>query len=352
MQFTLLEVTHEGSLREIRVESSGMYIVGVGAAYPDTELTGEFLDSLGLQLTDAERGILARLGIRSRRTSLPLDYISATRNIDLLEARTRAAMSPTDLGVLAARQALERAGITIEQVGLVVADSATPYQTCPAEAHRIAGAFGVKVASYDIVAGSGAIPLYIEMLSTWKQERIPDYVLFVSTNTPSQQVSYKGSALAPYVFGDAASAVVLSSRHKGKLKVIDSYLRKQGELKPVVAVNHHMAFAAEHLPHDAEVVNLVEQGLRRLSEKFSLSTRNLVLVGPQLFYGDLTANSERLGVSPDRLAVGVADVGYSVGASIGVAISSRWDQIGEGQQIVVIHTGDGLWSGSILLASE
>jgi 3-oxoacyl-[acyl-carrier-protein] synthase-3 len=326
--------------------------MGVGAAYPDTELTDGFLESLGLQLTDAERGILARLGIRSRRTSLPVDYISTTRNVDLLEARSKAVMSPTELGVLAARQALQRAGITIEQVGLLIADSATPYQTCPAEAHRIAGAFGVKVSSYDIVAGAGAIPLYIEMLSTWKPERIPDYVLFVSTNTPSQQVLFAASGLAPYVYGDAASAVVLSCRHRGKLKVLDSYLRKQSECQPLVAVNHHITFSAEHLPLEEEVLNLVEQGLKRLSEKFSLSMSELVLVGPQPLCGDLATHSARLGVSPDRLVCGAADIGYSIGASIGVAMSSRWDQLGTGQQMAVIHAGDGLWSGSILLASE
>lgn len=329
-----------------------MYILGAGAAYPDTELTNEFLQSLGLGLTEEERSVLSRLGIHSRRTTLPLEYIASTRNLDVLEARAQATLSPTELGVRAARQALDRAGITMEQVGLVIADSATPYQTCPAEAHRIAGAFGVKVASYDIVAGSGAIPLYIEMLSTWKPERIPEYVLCVSTNTPSQQVSFAGSSLSSYVFGDAASAVVLSSRHTGKLRVVDSYLRKQSAYKPVVSVSHHISFAAEHLLPQEEVVTLIEQGLKRLSEKFGLAMDDIMFVGPQLFCGELSTCAARLGISADKCALETADKGYALGSSAGAALASRWDQIEAGRQVVVIHAGDGLWSGSILLASE
>lgn len=329
-----------------------MYIVGAGAAYPDTELTDEFLQSLGLGLTEHERSVLSRLGVHSRRTTLPLEYILSTKNADVLEARTRATLSPTELGVRAARQALDRAGITMEQVGLVIADTATPYQTCPAEAHRIAGALGVKIASYDIVGGSGAIPLYIEMLSTWKPERIPDYVLCVSTNTPSQQVSFAGSSLPAYVYGDAASAVVLSSRHTGKLRVVDSYLRKQSAYKPVVSVNRHITFAAEHLLPQEEVLTLIEQGFKRLSEKFGLVMGELVFVGPQLFCGDIARCAASLGISPDRLTLDTLDKGYALGASTGAALASRWDQIAVGQQVVVIHAGDGLWSGSILLASE
>jgi 3-oxoacyl-[acyl-carrier-protein] synthase-3 len=329
-----------------------MYIVGAGAAYPETELTDEFLQSLGLRLSEDEQRVVSRLGVRSRRISLPLEYISSTKNRDVLQARTKATATPTDLGVKAAHQALERAGITIEQVGLVVADCATPYQTCPAEAHRIAGALGVKVASYDIVGGSGAIPLYVEMLSTWKPERVPDYVLCVSTNTPSQQVAFSESALSPYVFGDAASAVVLSPRHKGKLRVVESYLRKQGAYRSVISVDHHITFSAEHLLPQEEIVNLIDQGLKRLSEKFGLSMSDLLFVGPQLFCGDCASCLSRLGISSDQLIVETAERGYALGASTGAAIASRWDDIKSAQQIVVIHAGDGLWSGSILLASE
>jgi 3-oxoacyl-[acyl-carrier-protein] synthase III len=78
----------------------------------------------------------------------------------------------------------------------------------------------------------------------------------------------------------------------------------------------------------------------------------LLFVGPQMFCGDLASCVSRLGISPDRLVTETTDKGYAIGASTGAAISSRWDQLKGGQQVVVIHAGDGLWSGSILLASE
>ena len=149
-----------------------MFIIGVGAATPTTELSEQFLASIGLTLAGEERTLLSRAGVTSRRVSLPLDYIREKGNRDVLEGRAVATISPTVLAVQAANQALSRAGICIEQVGLLLADTATPYQTCPSEAQRIAGALGVKIPAYDIIAGSAALPFYLELLSSWKPERI------------------------------------------------------------------------------------------------------------------------------------------------------------------------------------
>jgi 3-oxoacyl-[acyl-carrier-protein] synthase-3 len=334
------------------MESKAMYILGAGAAYPDLEISDEFLRSLGLALSSGENSALARLGFRGRRTSLPLEYIESSRNTDVLEGRAKALESPTSLGVKAARQALERAGITIDEVGLLIADCGTPYQTCPSEAQRIAGAFNVKVAAYDVVAGSGAMPVFIEMLSTWKPERLPDYVLCVSTNTPSQQVSFSEPTLAPYVFGDAASAFVLSPRREGKLRVVDSYLRKQSTYKAVVSVDRHIGFCAEQLLPSNEVANLIEQGCKRLSEKSGLSIAEALFIGPQLFCGDLAGVAAQMGISHEAVVVDAISAGYSLGSGAGCAVASCWDQLKGGQQVVLIHAGDGLWSGSVMFASE
>ena len=236
-----------------------MFILGVGAAHPEVEVSDEFLASIGLVPTAHESQLLSRFGVRARRVSLPQDYMSTTKNREVLEGRAIATTSPTSLAVVAIRQALERAGITAEQVGLIIADTATPYQTCPSEAQRIGGALGVKIPAYDIVAGSASLPLYLEMLSSWKPERIPDYVLCVSTNTLSQHVAYFDSALPAHLYGDAAAALVFSPRHAGKFKVVDSYLERRGFLKASSVVERHLSFIDDALLPKGEVQEMIAQ---------------------------------------------------------------------------------------------
>src|SRR5688572_24479471 len=92
---------------------------GLGHAHPEPEISNRFLESLEIGTDDA--WIMERVGIRSRRTVLPLDYIRTTRNRDPRAALEAAVESNATLGARAARMALERAGVAASDVGLVIA---------------------------------------------------------------------------------------------------------------------------------------------------------------------------------------------------------------------------------------
>lgn len=323
-----------------------MFILGAGAATPTTELSDQFLSSLGLNLTETEQGIVARAGITTRYTSLPVEYIKETKNRDVLTARSVATVSPTALGVDAARQALARAGITAEQVGLVLADTATPNQTCPSEAQRICGALGVKIPAYDIVAGDAALSVYLEILSSWKPERIPDYVLCVSTNTPTQHVRYENDALPAYVYGDAASAVVLSPRARGKLEVVDSFARRHGALKQTSTVGYHISMDPSVALAENVVVTAVREGLARAQGRACS-----VLVAPALYATDIARGELALGAESPRIVSSSRTVGYALGASSGVGLASEWDSVAAGERLAILHVGNGMVAGNIMIAS-
>ena len=325
-----------------------MFILGIGAAHPEVEITDEFLSSLGLVPTDEEAQLLTRFGVRSRRASLPLQYVQDTKNRDVLEGRPVAVASPTSLAVAASRQALERTGITPEQLGLIIADTATPYQTCPSEAQRIGGALSIKVPAYDVVAGSSSLPLYFEMLSAWKPERIPDYVLCVSTNTFSQHVAYGGPALPAYLYGDAASAVVISPRHSGKWKVVDSFLENSTTRLSSSVVEYHVSSTKEAVLPKREVGEALSRSLNRLAS----GTVPTYVVGPQLYSGEFGEYEKALGLAHGTMISGTRTVGYALGASSGVALSSIWDSARADTAIAVLHAGDGAWGGTIMIASE
>ena len=196
-----------------------MYLLGVGSAFPSNTLSDGMLHDLGTSCSVSEQQIIERVGVRERTVSLPIEFVRSSHGADIVEARKASIISPTALGAEAASRALGRAGISIEQIGLIIADCATPYQTCPSEAQRVAGSFGVKVPSYDLTLGSAAIPMVLNILDSWRDERVPEYVLFVSTNTPSLHVRYGVDNLSARIFGDAACALVLSRKHQGQWRV-------------------------------------------------------------------------------------------------------------------------------------
>ena len=326
-----------------------MFILGIGAAHPDVEVTDEVLASLGLTPTDQEARSLARFGVRSRRASLPLEYIKDTKNREVLEARPQALATPTSLAAAASRQALERAGIAAEQIGLILADTATPYQTCPSEAQRLGCALGVKIPAYDVVVGAASLPLYLEMLTSWKPERLPDYVLCVSTNTFSQHVAYGGSSTIPaYLYGDAASAFVLSPRHAGKMKVASSFVENSTKRPASSVVERHVSCPTDAALSAGEIVEKLSLSLGRLSA----SKAPTKVVGPQLYAGEFGEYEKALGLAQSSMISGTRDVGYALGASAGVALSSLWDSARGGDVIAVLHAGDGAWGGSVVVAAE
>ena len=267
----------------------------------------------------------------------------------MLEGRSLALATPTSLATAASRQALERANITPEQIGLILADTATPYQTCPSEAQRLGSALRVKIPAYDVVAGAASLPLYLEMLASWKPERVPDYVLCVSTNTFSQHVAYGGaSALSAYLYGDAASAFVLSPRHVGKMKVVGSFVENSTKRPATSVVERHVSCPADAALSTGEIVEKLLLSLGRLSAA-NLPAK---VVGPQLYAGEFGEYEQALGLTQGSMISGTQDVGYALGASAGVALSSLWDSARVGDAIAVLHAGDGAWGGSVVVAAE
>src|SRR5512135_2365771 len=101
-----------------------MYLHSVGHFHPENVVTNAFLESLGIDTNDA--WITERVGIKSRHTVLPLDYIRETMNRDPRGAIEAATMSNAETGAAAGRKALERANLTTKDIGMVLAGSCSP----------------------------------------------------------------------------------------------------------------------------------------------------------------------------------------------------------------------------------
>jgi len=125
-----------------------IYIHGLGHFHPENILDNHFFEELDIGTTD--QWILDRVGIRTRRTVLPLDYIKKTRNADTRAASEAALYSNAATGKRAAEIALKNAGVSGEQIGLVINGGCTPDTVTPAEACVVASELGIEAPSVDL----------------------------------------------------------------------------------------------------------------------------------------------------------------------------------------------------------
>jgi 3-oxoacyl-[acyl-carrier-protein] synthase III len=239
---------------------------------------------------------------------------------------------------------------------MALADTATPYQTCPSEAQRIIGEFGVKLPAYDSVGGAAALLQALSTIGAWNQERIPEYLLYVSTNTPSQQVSYCAKSLhgksphscAATVIGDAAVALLLSTKHTGKARILSTRMSPEPIRRMPFRVEQSIAFNPELLAGEREVTDFIRS---ELGEALEINPAKVLVVPPPLYTRECATTLLGLGIGEDRLVSGVDQVGYSFGASLGVGLVRALERAKSGDQIVLLHCGDGL-RGSVVLGVE
>ena len=95
-----------------------VYVHALGHFHPENEVTNEFLEELDIGTDD--EWIQERVGITSRRTVLPLEYIRETKNVDVRAATEATEYTTSDLGVRAAELAISRAGISKADIGMVI----------------------------------------------------------------------------------------------------------------------------------------------------------------------------------------------------------------------------------------
>ena len=320
-------------------------ILGIGHAYPETQLETAWIAALGDGQAAAETE--ARTGIKTRSSSLSKEYISTTKNANPKEAKAQALCTPTDLAFAASEMALARAGVTWAQIGLIIGDGSTPHQTTPSEGQRVGNRAGVKVPAYDSAGLSAAFVLHLNTIFSWSADRVPDYVLCLSSNTPSKLVDYaKGEER--FYFGDAAAAVVLSKKHLGPWLVADSFFGAvSGGLTSVrFEMDGHILGGDMRKEAERCAKNGVELSKRALGQN---PPNKFVVVDGQLGNELSGAIAERAGIPRTNFISNYATRGYSLGSSPMTVLSEQWGKTAKDSSILVLGSGTGSGAGYAMI---
>ena len=126
---------------------SSFWINGVGHSHPGNIITNEFLGDL--EIGTDNQWIMERVGIRERRTILPIDHLFLTKNRVREENTKYIRVETPKLVEEAFELALSRSSLKRDDIELVVAGGCTPTSLIPCDAATYANVLGIAAPCID-----------------------------------------------------------------------------------------------------------------------------------------------------------------------------------------------------------
>ena len=316
-----------------------LWLHALGHFHPENEITNRFLEELDIGTTDA--WILERVGIRSRRTCLPLDYVRATRNCDLRAAGEATLYTTAELGARAARVAIARAGIEPEQIGLVVCGSSAPDSLSPADACNVARLLGIEVPAFDVNSACTSFLAQVHLLFQMDPAKLPDFALLVAPDSLTKTVDYSDRAAA-VLWGDAGAAAVVSTKVRGSARVLGTSLESRPSGGESVVVPRTGYFAQDGRAVQAFAIRQTIGCFERLRAAHAREDRPPHFVGHQANLRMLENVCQRCEIPPERHHSNVEWYGNTGAASSASVLSMNWEKWGPRDDVAVVGVGAGL----------
>lgn len=317
-------------------QQSRLYLHGIGHFHPDRIIDNSFLERLDIGTDNA--WIVARTGIRSRHTVLALEYICATRNRDPRAADEASLYTNAETGYRAAQMALERSGLPLTELGMVIAGTSAPRMGSPAEACLIADRLGISPPCLDVNSACCTFAAQLHLISMMAPEKTPDFILLVQPENLTRAVDYSDRSTA-VLMGDATTAAVVSRRVPSANSIGAITMRTDPSSWRKVAIP-----CMGHLQQDGGAVQnfAIRKMTGLIDEMREHSREKFWFVGHQANLPMLESVCARAGVNPSQHLFNVDRRGNCGAAGAASVISECFPRFRPGDQIAVAVVGAGL----------
>lgn len=329
-------------------QSIGVRIAGSGRALPQRRLTNADLERL---MDTSDEWIVQRTGIRSRHVA------------DMAHGETTSVLA--EQAVVAA---LRNAGISGEQVDLVIAATMTSEMPTPSVSARVAHAIGTNYAgAFDLNAACCGFVFGLNTAHALIRDGGYKTIVLIGADTITQHCSYctRGRNTA-VLFGDGAGAIVLTRDPDPSKGLIAQAMHADGGGWPDL----YVPVREEQLPaggdRDDVMVNVIAMNgravfkfavgrfpdlIQQTLDKAGLEPGDVdVYVCHQSNARILQAARERFGLPEEKLYVNIDRFGNTVGASVPLCFDELREagRIKPGQRVMFVGFGAGLTWGSSL----
>jgi 3-oxoacyl-[acyl-carrier-protein] synthase III len=321
-----------------------LYVHGLGHFHPENVIDNRFLEDLDIGTNEA--WIVERVGIHTRRTVLPLDYIRETRNADVRMGQEAALYTNAETGRRAAMHALDRTGLSPKDIGMVIAGGCCPALQIPAEACSIAAALGIEAPAIDLNSACSSFGAQVHFLAS--MTTLPPYVLVINPENTTRVVSYADRTSA-VLWGDGTSAAIVSKSVPSKVRVVSTTLDSSPAGFDTVKIPRFSHFMQNGNQVQRFAIKTTQTclgeilpGARERAQRLAGRVR---FIGHQANMLVLESVARKAELTDDEHWHNVGTFGNTAASGAPTVLSQHWDDIRPADTILVVVVGSGLtWS--------
>ncbi|GAA9260329.1 ketoacyl-ACP synthase III [Helicobacter pylori] len=273
----------------------------------------------------------------------------------------------SDLGVIAAKQAIERAHLTPKDIDLVVVATLSPdFLAMPSTACVLSAKLGIEnKPAFDISAACTGFIYLLSVAKAYVESGMYENVLIVGAEKTSSVLDFKDRGTC-ILFGDGAGACVIGRTKRLKESVLDvqisangnfsNYLYTPRTLKPTPFSVKEEALEPFLCMKGNEVFKLAVKTLLKdaemILEKNALKPEDVRLFIPhQANFRIIQAVREHLDFKDEQVVLTVHKYGNTSAASIPMAMCEAYEEgrLKKGDLMLLDAFGGGLTWGSALV---
>jgi 3-oxoacyl-[acyl-carrier-protein] synthase-3 len=319
-------------------------ITGVGSYLPEKILTNADLEKM---VETSDDWITSRTGIKERRIAAANEFTS-------------------DMAAQAARRAMAMAGVTAEQIDLIIVATITPDMPFPNTASLVQQKIGARrVPAFDIEAACSGFIYALEIGQQFIASRAYETVLVIGAEKLSSITNWNDRNTC-VLFGDGAGAAILQNRENSH-GLLTTCLGADGNKAELLsmpgggsacpATAQSVADGLHFLRMDGKETfkNAVQAMCSAATEvlaRCEIDVAKIKCVIPhQANRRIIDAVAERLGATPEQMFVNLHKYGNTSAASVAIALDEavRSGRVQSGDLILIVAFGAGLtWGAAVI----
>ncbi len=316
-------------------------VLGVGSCLPEKTLTN---DDLAKMVDTSDDWIFQRTGIRERHIAAPGETTSM-------------------LGEKAARAALANAGLTPDDIDLIIVGTSTPDWTFPSTATQIQAALGLSHGvAFDLQAVCSGFVFAVATADKFLRSGSHKRALIIGAETFSRIIDWEDRTTC-VLFGDGAGAMVLEARPStgamDERGVLTTHLRSDGRHRAKLHVDGGPSATQTvgHLRMEGKevfkfAVGKVTDVVADAFAATGISPDQLDWFVPhQANRRIIDMSAQKLGIAPEKVVATVHLHGNTSAASVPLALSVAVadGRIKKGDLVMLEAVGGGFTWGSALI---
>ena len=311
-------------------------VLGTGAYLPEKIVTN---DDLAQMVDTSDEWIRQRVGVVERRISVN--------------------ESAADMAVKAAQRALEAAGITADQLELIVAATVSNDESCPGVGAQVQAAIGASCPAFDVNSACSGFLFALDTAAAFIARGGIKYALVLGAERISRILDWTDRSTC-IIFGDGAGAFVIAPGEN----YLTSHLFTKGSREELYIpmdkgnspfYEKEVAPLAVHMSGQATfkfAVRRIVDDINIVCDQIGIQPADLAYIVPhQANVRIIDFAAKKLGLPAEKFVVNIDKYGNTSSASVAISFDElvRSGKLKKGDLIAMVAFGGGLSSAACII---